>query len=407
MHDVWDEDAAGGLLLRVRGVWEHQRLQLSLHELMKAPTYRRGLHHVFMGVRSSFAASLGRTAFSHEPPLSARDARSLPVANDAGWRSSKDLIAAARDRAGDDPVAITVRDLLTLWNAQARGAIVLQNIRRDLDKAGLLTEPDFANGYIDNHVRLVRAPKGSSAEPIAAQEVALKVGNLAAASRPVLSVKPDASLAQAQTLMILHDYSQLAVASTPRSVQGAITWESIGRRSVSRDLVCARDALVPAEEVEYDNDLLPLLPRIASAGYVFVRGQDKTLSGIVTAADVTVEFDALASPFFLLGEIERRLRLVLEQIPLETLDELRDPADASRSVTSAEDLLLGEISRLLQRPDVWELLKWRADRATFIAFMDEVRALRNRLMHFSPDLPSEAEVSQMRNMLAFLKAVTP
>ena len=41
------------------------------------------------------------------------------------------------------------------------------------------------------------------------------------------------------------------------------------------------------------------------------------------------------------------------------------------------------------------------------AFMDEVRAVRNRLMHFSPDLPSEAEVSQMRNMLAFLKAVTP
>ncbi len=263
-------------------------------------------------------------------------------------------MAAARDRAGDDSVAITVRDLLTLWNAQARGAIVVQNIRRDLDQAGLLTEPDFANGYIDNHLRLVRAPKGSSAEPIAAQEVTLKVGNLAAASRPVLSVKPEASLAQAQTLMILHDYSQLAVASTPRSVQGAITWESIGRRSVSRDLVCARDALVPAEEVEYDNDLLSLLPRIASAGYVFVRGQDKTLSGILTAADVTVEFDALASPFFLLGEIERRLRLVLEQIPLETLDELRDPADAGRSVTSAEDLSLGEISRLLQHPDVWD-----------------------------------------------------
>lgn len=312
------------------------------------------------------------------------------------------------DRAGDDPVALTVRQILELWQAQARGAVVVQNIRRDLDNACLVTEPDFASGYIDNQVRLLRAPTGAPLEPVAAQEVSLKVGHLKAASQDVLYVRPDEPLTRAQTLMILNDYSQLAVASTPRSVQGAVTWESIGRKSISRELTTARDACVVAEEVEFDDDLLPLLPRIASAGYVLVRARDKTLSGIITAADVTVEFDSLASPFFLLGEIERRLRVVVdEHFKPEELLELRDPADEGRSVESAEDLSLGEISRLLERPLVWERLSWRADRVTFINFMVEVKAVRNRLMHFSPDLPSEQEVAQMRNMLGFLKAVTP
>ena len=329
------------------------------------------------------------------------------MTSDTGWRSRQELLSVARDRASDDPVALTTRQLLAMWNAQARGSLVVQTIRNDLEEQGLVTDPDFASGYIDNQVRLVRAPAEPS-EPVVAQEVSLKVGHLRAASQPVLSVRPDDSLARAQTLMILHDFSQLAVASTARSVQGAVTWESIGRKSIARELTCARDACVPAEEVEFDQDLLPLLPRIASAGYVLVRARDNTLSGIITAADVTVEFDALASPFFLLGEIERRLRLVIDEHfePAE-LSKYRDPADEDRAVVNAEDLSLGEISRLVERPDVWERLNWRADRATFVQFMSDVKAVRNRLMHFSPDLPSDSEVGQMRNMLGFLKAVTP
>jgi restriction system protein len=330
------------------------------------------------------------------------------MALDGAWRTREELVAAASDRAGDDPVVLTVRQLLSLWNAQARGAIVVSSVRNDLEEAGLITDPDFASGYIDNHVRIVRAPQDRATEPGPPQEVSLKVGHLRAASQEVLVVRPDDSLARAQTLMILHDYSQLGVASTSRSVQGAITWETIGRKSISAELSCARDAMVPAEEVEFDQDLLPLLPTIANAGYVLVRGRDRTLSGIVTAADVTVEFDALASPFFLLGEIERRLRLVVdEHFTPEELSDFRQPSDTGRSIGSAEDLSLGEISRLIEKPDVWERLHWRADRVTFTDFMHEVRSVRNRLMHFSPDLPSELEVAQMRNLLAFLKAVTP
>src|SRR4051794_39743028 len=104
---------------------------------------------------------------------------------------------------------MTTRQLLAMWNAQARGALVVQTIRRALEEGGLITEPDFASGYIDNQVGWTGAP-AEPVEPATAQEVSLKVGHLRAASQPVMSVRPDASLATAQTLMVLHDFSQLA-----------------------------------------------------------------------------------------------------------------------------------------------------------------------------------------------------
>lgn len=305
-------------------------------------------------------------------------------------------------------MALTIRELLDFWDAKARGAVIVSTIRRDLRSHGLSTDPDFTHGYIDNSIRLV-AVTGPEQDLAETQEVSLKVGNLRAASQGVSSVRPDDSIERARTLMILNDYSQLVVASSERSIQGVISWESIGRMTVAKEPVAVRDATVAAGEVRLDDDLLPLLPRVAAAGYVLVRARDNTLSGIITAADVTEEFDALAAPFFLLGEVERRLRLVLsERFEAAELAKLRDPDDSGdREIESANDLSLGEISRLLERPEAWDRLAWAADRVAFIHALHEVRAVRNRLMHFSPDLPTSDEVEQMRHLLAFLKLVTP
>jgi CBS domain-containing protein len=273
----------------------------------------------------------------------------------------------------------------------------------------LTTDPDFTTGHIDNSIRLVLSGStDAQAESEPPLEVSLKVGNLKAASQDVLTVGPTESLDRARTLMILKDYSQLAVASSPRSILGAISWESIGRRAISNQLRSVRDATVAALEVHLEDDLLPLLPRVADAGYVLVRARDNTLSGIITAADVTEEFDALASPFLLLGELERRLRLVLtERFEPGELAKYRAPEDGDREIAGPDDLSLGEIVRLLEREDAWDRLGWSADRTIFIQSLHEVRVVRNRLMHFSPDLPTSDEVMQMRNMLAFLKLVTP
>lgn len=323
------------------------------------------------------------------------------------WETREELLRVASDRALDDPIAISIRALVSLWGGQARGAVIVSRIREDLRAAGLVADPDFAAGYIDSLVRLVLAD-ASTEVPRGVQEVSLKVGNLRAASQGVLAVRPDDPIERAETLMILNDYSQLAVTSSARSVHGVISWESIGRSGVAKALSTVRDATMPAEEVRLEDDLLPLLPRVAEAGYVLVRARDNCLSGVITAADMTEEFDALASPFFLLGEVERRLRLVLaEKFSGSELEKYRDPGDTGRDVQSADDLSLGEIVRLLERPDAWARLEWRADRSSFVSSLHDVRAVRNRLMHFSPDLPTAEEIARMRHLLNFLKVVTP
>ena len=57
-----------------------------------------------------------------------------------------------------------------------------------------------------------------------------RIGKLAAANRQTQSVTPDASLSEAVTLMLLHDFSQLPVMQGDRQVKGVISWQSIGSR---------------------------------------------------------------------------------------------------------------------------------------------------------------------------------
>src|SRR5207249_3411426 len=132
------------------------------------------------------------------------------------------------------------------WGHKRRGTWVVNGISRDLKKAGLLTEPDFTQGWIDAAVTLVPKrlvkPRDSTSDgaphsaideaaPVPG-EVTLIVGSLRSASQAVCSVALDATLLQAQSLMMKNDYSQLAVMSDARSLRGAVTWESIAKTSM-------------------------------------------------------------------------------------------------------------------------------------------------------------------------------
>ena len=141
---------------------------------------------------------------------------------------------------------------------------------------------------------------------------------------------------------------------------------------------------------------------------MFVQGQDRTISGIVTTADLSEEFARRATPFFLIGEIERRLRRVVDRIFLgEELSSIRDPEDSDRSVVSAEDLTIGEYARLFEQPDRWERTGWRVDRRVFVEALSKVRELRNDVMHFSPDPLDEEQFEELRRFIRWLKILDP
>lgn len=314
----------------------------------------------------------------------------------AGERAER--LHAAAEVAEVEPVALTVRELMSWFNVGARGYRVVDWMRNQLEASGLQTDPDFASTHIDSQVRLVPIPPeqdataGDALRPTA--DVQLRVSSLAAASSGVEAVTPDDTIETACSVMSFNDYSQLAVVAGARSIKGFISWESIGKRRLVRDPepmfvrhCMSRNPVI----VSLNDPLLPVLPTIYASDFVLVIARDQTLAGIITAADITLEFHSLAGPYLLLGEIERRLRRFVDRIcDASELQAVALTEDESRVVESAENLTFGELGRLLERPDVWNRLNWRLDRAYFSSQLNEVRIARNSLMHFAEeDGPSD------------------
>ena len=332
---------------------------------------------------------------------------------------TKELLERAKREAAHEPVELTVRELLSYWDAKRRGYLIVETIKDDLAAYDLTTDPSFEEAWIDEPVRLVRRlslaePKGTPAEAGTSITVdvmpaaGLRVRHLQSANRKVSAVNPNASLATAQALMLKDDYSQLAVMSSPRDLRGAVSWKSIAQAQL-RDPTCSlRDAVVPAVPVSLEDELLPLIPTIVEKEFLFVTRQDKTLSGIITVADLSLEYNHLARPFFLIGEIERRLRRAIgETFSLELLQSVQDPSEGSRVIGSVDDLAFGGYQRLLEQPDNWEKLHWNVDRAIFIQTLDAVREIRNDVMHFSPDPIEDEQLSVLTNFIGMIKVLDP
>ncbi|WP_459162147.1 hypothetical protein ACQ5SK_08415 [Bradyrhizobium japonicum] len=71
------------------------------------------------------------------------------------------------------------------------------------------------------------------------------------------------------------------------------------------------------------------IPVIVTHQYVLVRSEDGRITGIITASDLSEQFQLLAEPFLLLGEIENLLRgLIADRFSTEDLVGIRDPATA-------------------------------------------------------------------------------
>jgi len=236
----------------------------------------------------------------------------------------------------------------------------------------------------------------------------LRVRHLQSANREVSCVNPNDTLARAQALMLKDDYSQLAVMSSVRELRGAVSWKSIAQAQLRGPQCSLRDAVVPAVPVSLEDELVPLIPTIVEKEFLFVVRPDKTLSGIVTVADLALEYNRLARPFFLIGEIERRLRRAIDEVfTAELLQAASDPSDSGRVVQSATDLAFGEYIRLLERPEHWEKLGWAIDRPVFIKSLDDVRVIRNDVMHFSPDPIDEEQLGTLSNFIGMLKVLDP
>lgn len=318
-------------------------------------------------------------------------------------------VASERARSGQS-TETSGRELLSWFGAARRGTRVVERIRKELQRHGLVTEPDFNEAWVDSPIKLILAPASvvqSAASPRRAPpaDPVHRVGRLDAANQGIESAKPGSSVEIAMTTMMLFDYSQLPVMRTERDCRGAVSWQSIGHaHALGRPCKTVDDCLLPAEEVGVDASLLDVIPRIVSQGFVLVRGNDKVFQGIVTVSDLSLQVRFLSEPFLLLGQIESFLRaLVGRTFSVDEIRAAKNPGDTSRIVNGASDLSFGEYIRLLETAAVWPRLKVRFARDPFLAALKEIGEIRNDVMHFDPEPLEDVDMGRLRHFAAFLE----
>ncbi|MBU2668394.1 hypothetical protein KOI35_33265 [Actinoplanes bogorensis] len=321
----------------------------------------------------------------------------------------------ARKRAEEHhPEEFSVRELLSLWGAKDRGDQI-SRIEADLANHGLVTSPSFRKVTLDATVRLIvsvaDAPE-TPAEPSGAgsaageegdadaDPVGLTVGNLASALSGLKFVTPNASFDEALTKMLLNDFSQLAVLNGPRNLRGAVTWRSIAHARHANADATLSDAIEPdVVAVRYDKELIDVLPELQRTGFVFVRDQENVVAGIVTTTDVVQAYGEMAMPFFQIGELDRSLRKVIARnLGLDQVAAL-----CGHPVRSFTQLSMGDYQRVLDDPATWSTFGWPLDRPAFIERLNEIRQIRNDVMHFKPDPPPPDTIDKLRKINSLLR----
>lgn len=323
--------------------------------------------------------------------------------------------------SGPPPTPLTVRDFLWWWRASRRGYWVVQQIREDLGKHNLRTEPDFESAFLDSEIAFALGGRAREPEPVrpaasvttdeeprAEPDATNRLRKLEAANRVPTKVTPTASIQEVITLLLQNDFSQIPVMTTPREVKGVVTWREIGSRlALGQRPQLASEAMESPHLINIDDSIFSALPIISRSGYVLVQQQDRVVTGIVTGTDIADQFHLLTEPFLLLGEIENTLRrLIASRFSSEDLLALPTSNGSGRPTNKVADLSFGDYQRLLEEPARWAQASLPLDRTTFVSTLDRIRLIRNDVMHFDPDGIKAEDLAFLRDSANFFRRLT-
>ena len=261
---------------------------------------------------------------------------------------------------------------------------------------------NYVNTWIDGEITLrhkAKARSKSKSDPIQ------RISILPSANKPPVTITRDAKLSEAITLMMMYNYSQLPVMSNPRSVAGIITWETIGYGITNgNNSPLVKDYLSTDFKIlELDTPLLEAIKTIIDKEFVLVQKKDKSLCGFISIADISSQFLVLTEPFLILEQIENLIRLLLdEKFLVDDIKTVSEGSDYNDKIEFIDDLTFGQYIRLLEKPENWDKLKLKIERAPFIKELDLIRQIRNDIMHFDPEGITLEQRHALINMAKFL-----
>ena len=95
--------------------------------------------------------------------------------------------------------------------------------------------------------------------------------------------------------------------------------------------------------------------------------------------------------------------LISKHLSAEEIRGARDPDDETREIEDVDDLTFGEYVRLLGSRQNWEKMRLGIDRKLFVKLLNDVREVRNDVMHFRPDSSEPEDLDKVRMLRSLLE----
>lgn len=243
-----------------------------------------------------------------------------------------------------------------------------------------------------------------------------KISDLKFGKKTIISVQPDSPLKEAITKMALNDYSQLPVItssskiSSPSKLVGFISWKTIGMRenfgSENKGMVIDyMDKNVTV--LKGSDNLLDSVNSILEKEFVFVQNNRDEITGIITAYDIAIQFKHLSEPFIELELIEKSIRKFIDK-NFETSDWvsfLKKRYPERKNIESITDLDFGQYINIIENKELRSKVNSNIDKKVFTEKLDDVRKMRNKLMHFKVAEAEDINMDILKNLSKFFRVL--
>ena len=308
-------------------------------------------------------------------------------------------------KADKNPRQITPRQLFNAFCFERRTPRNCYWVDKFLNENSLMVNPHYNDVWIDDPISLEHKPIAKTEMPV---DPIRRINTLDSANTIPVYVNNDDPLLAATTLMQCNDFSQLPVVNgNVRKLMGFISWESIMRAKINgvtsemvKDYVDTNVATL-----SYDTPLIKAIEVVKEHDFAVVLAKDNSLYGIVTVNDVTKQFISESEPYVLLSELESHLRnLLRDKILVEDLKKLCNCKDCE--VASIDEMSFGDYVSVFGNEKQWKKIKISADRKTFIDTLEQIRKIRNEVMHFRPEGIGKVKKEVLRQFVAYLRTLS-
>lgn len=186
--------------------------------------------------------------------------------------SSKFMELVKEIQENDKEFTLSPRELLDEFDCVKRTKWNVVRIDKFLEDNKLETIPNYTDSWIDDKIILKHKKKAKSKKE---NDPIQRIKLLPAANLEPTYVSREAKLNEAITLMMLNNFSQLPVMNGPRTVVGAITWETIGYGITNRsESDSVKDYIINDVAIlDYNTPLLDAVSVIIDKEFALVRNK--------------------------------------------------------------------------------------------------------------------------------------